>query len=113
VAGAALVAGTIPLSAAEFAGDCDATALHFAATIDGDAVPCRSLYASQWTGRSIWQLRGMATDASFQGQGIGRLLLDYTAVEAVAAQPSWPIGCNARVSAIGFYRKANWTVESE
>lgn len=89
-----------PPSAAEFAGDDDPGTLHFAATINDDVVCCLSLYISQWQGSSAWQLRGMATDAAFQGQGIGRQLLDYAVAEAVAMQPSWPIWCNARVSAI-------------
>lgn len=102
-----------PSSTAEFAGDDDPGTLHFAATINEDVVSCLSLYTSEWQGSIAWQLRGMATDAAFQAQGIGRRLLDYAVAEAVARQPSWPIWCNARVSAIGFYRKANWTAESE
>lgn len=102
-----------PSSTAEFAGDDDPGTLHFAATIDREIVSCLSLYVSEWQGSSAWQLRGMATDAAFQGQGIGRRVLDYAVAEAVTMQPSWPIWCNARASAIGFYRKADWTVESE
>ncbi len=102
----------LPPSTADFSGDADPGTLHFAATIDGEIISCLSLYTSAWEGSSAWQLRGMATDAAFQRQGLGRRLLDYAVAEAVAVQPSWPIWCNARVSAIDFYRKANWTVES-
>jgi predicted GNAT family N-acyltransferase len=103
----------LPLTTAEFDGDHDPGTLHFAATVGNEAISCLSLYASQWNGNSAWQLRGMATDAAFQGQEIGRQLLDYALREAVAIQPSWPIWCNARVSATGFYRKAGWTVKSK
>ncbi len=102
-----------PPSTAEFAGDDDPGTLHFAAAINDEVVSCLSLYTSEWQGSIAWQLRGMATDAVFQGQGLGRRLLDYAVTEAVAMQPSWPIWCNARVSAVGFYKKAHWTVESE
>ena len=103
----------LPASTAKFAGDDDPGTLHFAVTMDREVISCLSLYTSQWQGSSAWQLRGMATDAAFQGQGLSGRLLDYAVAEAVVRQPSWPIWCNARVSAIGFYRKANWTVESE
>jgi predicted GNAT family N-acyltransferase len=39
--------------------------------------------------------------------------VNYLMLGVVTLQPSWPIWCNARVSAMGFYRKAGWTVESE
>jgi predicted GNAT family N-acyltransferase len=103
----------LPLTTAEFDGDHDPGTLHFAATVGNEAISCLSLYASQWNGSRAWQLRGMATDAALQGQGIGRQLLDYAAGEALTLQSSWPIWCNARVSAMGFYKKAGWTVESE
>lgn len=103
----------LPASTAEFAGDDQPGTLHFGAKLNCDVVSCLSLYTSEWQGSSAWQLRGMATDAALQGQGIGRGLLEYAVAEAVARQPSWSIWCNARISAIGFYSKVNWTVESE
>ena len=103
----------LPAFTAEFPGDADPDTLHFAATIDQEIVSCLSLYTSAWEKSGAWQLRGMATDTAFQRQGLGRRLLDYAVAEAVVIQPSWPIWCNARISAIDFYRKANWTVESE
>jgi predicted GNAT family N-acyltransferase len=103
----------LPLAAAEFDGDRDPATRHFAATVGNEVISCLSLSSSRWNESSAWQLRGMATDAAFQGQGIGRQLLDHAVEAAVAIQPSWPIWCNARVSAMGFYRKAGWIVESE
>lgn len=102
-----------PASAATLSGDHDPGTLHCAATISREVVSCLSLYVSEWQGSRAWQLRGMATAAAFQKQGFGRKLLDYALAEAEARQPSWPIWCNARVSAIAFYRKAGWRVESE
>jgi predicted GNAT family N-acyltransferase len=103
----------LPLATAEFDGDHDPGTLHFQALIDDEVISCLSLFVSERHGSSAWHLRGMATDTAFQGQGIGRQLLDYAVAKAAAIQPSWPIWCNARVSAMGFYGKAGWTVESE
>lgn len=47
------------------------------------------------------QLRGMATDPSAQGQGLGSVLLR-------AVQASGPLWCNARLRARPFYARAGW-----
>jgi GNAT superfamily N-acetyltransferase len=47
------------------------------------------------------QLRGMATDPSSQGQGLGSILLR-------AVQPLGPLWCNARIRARPFYARAGW-----
>jgi predicted GNAT family N-acyltransferase len=103
----------LPLTTAEFDGDHDPGTLHFGAAAGDEVICCLSLYRSPWKGSMAWQLRGMATDTAFRGQGIGRRLLDYAVGEAMALQPSWSIWCNARVPAVGFYRRAGWMVESE
>lgn len=102
-----------PPQTAEFFGDHDLTTLHFAATVKGNAVSCLSLYAAAWRGSDAWQLRGMATDTACQRQGIGRRLLAHAVTEAATIEPRWPLWCQARVSAVGFYRTSGWTVESE
>ena len=47
------------------------------------------------------QLRGMATEPSLQGQGLGSVLLQ----EVQALGPMW---CNARIRAQPFYARAGW-----
>lgn len=47
------------------------------------------------------QLRGMATDPSCQGQGLGTILLG----EVQALGPLW---CNARIRARSFYARSGW-----
>lgn len=54
-----------------------------------------------------WQFRKFAIDPAFQGQGIGKELLDHITAFAKSegAKHLW---CNARVSAIGFYKKSGF-----
>jgi GNAT superfamily N-acetyltransferase len=60
-----------------------------------------------------WQLRGMATTATHQRQGIGQLLLMFAIDEASQEKPSWPFWCNARTTAIGFYEQAGWSTATD
>ena len=59
-----------------------------------------------------WRLRGMATDADVRGTGFGAALLDG-GVEHVTASGGAELWCNARLSAVGFYRRAGFEVMSE
>jgi GNAT superfamily N-acetyltransferase len=54
----------------------------------------------------------MATAERVRGTGVGAALL--RAVEAhVLASPPRLLWCNARVSALGFYARHGWRVDSE
>lgn len=57
-----------------------------------------------------WRLRGMATDAGWQGRGVGRLALD-AAVAHVAEAGAALLWCNARTAAVSFYARAGFTVD--
>ncbi|HVM13278.1 MAG TPA: GNAT family N-acetyltransferase, partial [Egibacteraceae bacterium] len=59
-----------------------------------------------------WRLRGMATDADVRGTGFGAALLGGC-VEHVVAEGGAELWCNARLSAVGFYRRAGFEVLSE
>lgn len=65
----------------------------------------------------VWQLRGMAVDASARGTGVGAALLH--AVEghaaAAAARNGAPpaMWCNARKPAVPFYTRHGWVVVSD
>jgi GNAT superfamily N-acetyltransferase len=59
-----------------------------------------------WTGgASSWRLRGMATRQGLRNAGIGSQVLGR-ALEYVADQGGGLLWCNARVPAIGLYRRA-------
>ena len=49
------------------------------------------------------QLRGMAVAPDWQKTGLGRLVLAHA--YRVAREKNEPLWCNARVSAMGFYKK--------
>ncbi|WP_197171486.1 GNAT family N-acetyltransferase [Novipirellula aureliae] len=56
-----------------------------------------------------YQLRGMATDEAFRGQRFGEAVLRACIAECRRRHADW-MWCNARVGAIGFYRKQGLTV---
>jgi ribosomal protein S18 acetylase RimI-like enzyme len=92
----------------------DDAGLHFGA-FDGDRlVGIASLYEE---GRADgpaggWRLRGMATDPDVRGAGYGAALL-AACVEEVAGAGGTEVWCNARMAAVGFYRRAGFEVVSE
>lgn len=61
---------------------------------------------------SGYQLRGMATDAPFFGKGYGAALVKY-AVDYIKEAKAEYIWCNARTSAVDFYKKQGFDVVSE
>jgi ribosomal protein S18 acetylase RimI-like enzyme len=59
-----------------------------------------------------WRIRGMATDPSARGQGVGTALLDFALAHArhAGGRRVW---CNARTTAIGFYERFGMRSEGE
>jgi len=116
-----------PIESAHFDGDDAPGTHHFAALsastlswcesdtpIAADAVLCcLTLITSALGGNPAWQLRGMATDPRAQRRGVGAALVAYVCAWSRDARPGWPLWCNARVSAQGFYTSAGWDVISE
>ncbi|HEX9953212.1 MAG TPA: GNAT family N-acetyltransferase [Rubricoccaceae bacterium] len=98
--------------------DADSEAIHVAAEFDGEIVGVATVYPEAPDERArgpipeeafapgaAWQLRGMATAAAAQGQGIGTLVL-AAAVEAVRDGGGRMLWCHARVAAVPFYERA-------
>ncbi len=100
---------------ARFDGDDEPSARHFGAFLpeDAAAVACVSCLRRPRRGADAWQVRGMATRADLARRGIGSALLG-TALSALRAE-SGPglLWCNARVTALSFWRQAGWSVVSE
>lgn len=107
-----LIVGTARKSA-EFAGDDDPETLHVAAYEGDRVIGCASLVPSEWEGQPAWQLRGMATDPEFRGDGVGREVLRF-AEETVRRMADRRVAwCNARTGAVEFYLKQGWKAVSE
>lgn len=59
-----------------------------------------------------WQLRGMATAPQLRGQGIGGRLI-AAAIEEIRSRDGRVVWCDARTSAVGFYRRHGFIAEGE
>jgi GNAT superfamily N-acetyltransferase len=96
-----------------YPGDETPGAVHVGA-YDGDrlvgiASLNREAYAAQ-PGVDAWRLRGMATLPDVRGAGHGRAMLEhaFAQVRAAGGELLW---CNARVVALGFYRRLRFVTQ--
>jgi ribosomal protein S18 acetylase RimI-like enzyme len=98
-------------------GDDNPDAVHLAA-LDGDGrvvggcLVLPRTYPLRPDQPDAWQLRGMATAPDLRGRGIGGQLV-AAALEQLRARGGRLIWCDARTSAVGFYRKHGFTAEGE
>lgn len=86
--------------------------LHLAAWAGERVVGCVSVMPRPYQGQPGWQVRGMAVDEGWQFRGIGRRLLGEAERRARQVRPD-RLWCNARVTAIPFYQRQGWQVDSE
>ncbi|HEY0177623.1 MAG TPA: GNAT family N-acetyltransferase [Pedobacter sp.] len=63
-------------------------------------------------GTGGFRLRGMAADPEFAGKGFGAALINFAIDELTSAQASY-IWCNARSTAVGFYKRLGFEIISE
>ena len=103
-----------PLAAGNFPGDDDPTTRHFAAYRGAALLGVASVYRAELpelSGVPAIQLRGMAVEPDARSSGIGRQLIhaceSFTRENGVAL-----LWCNARVTALGFYRKLGFEIVS-
>jgi GNAT superfamily N-acetyltransferase len=94
-------------------------AVHIAAVDDDDdgtvlgaAVVIPRPYPSRPDQPGAWQLRGMATAADRQGQGIGALVLTR-ALEVATERGARGVWCDARTSALAFYRRQGFVPDGD
>ncbi len=91
-----------------FDGDHDETTKHYGA-FSGDAIfCCLSMYHVDFEDQPAFQLRGMATHPDARGVGLGRELIRYVEETLSAETGITLFWCNARTSAVGFYKKQGW-----
>ena len=97
-----------------YPGDDLSDTVHLGAFEGERLVGIASLYREDRSGGPAggWRLRGMATDADVRGTGFGAALL-RGCVDHVVAEGGSELWCNARLSALGFYRRAGFEVRSD
>jgi GNAT superfamily N-acetyltransferase len=112
-----LLRAGLPKESAQFPGDDIPTTWHIALfnspANNASPASCASFMLNSYQDQPAWQLRGMATDQSYQSKGYGGELLRCAEVLIVADSNIRQFWCNARVPAIRFYEKHGWRVDSE
>ena len=96
-------------------GDDNADAIHLAAldddgTVIGSCLVLPRPYPPRAGEPGAWQLRGMATTPQWQGKGVGAAVIS-AALDTVAARGGRLIWCDARTSAVAFYRQHGFVAE--
>jgi len=99
-----------------YPGDDHPDALHLGATVDGVLIGVVSIFPEAGpSGIPLpsYRLRGMSVAPAWQGQGIGRLLLQ--GVDAWLDERHFPgvLWCNARTTAGQFYARMGWELVGE
>jgi GNAT superfamily N-acetyltransferase len=96
----------------EWHGDDESTTAHLGVSVDGRIVAISTWLITPDPSapnlRSV-QLRGMATDPTMTGRGLGRSLLD-AGMQQAGRDGYERVWANARVTALGFYEGAGWTI---
>lgn len=88
--------------------DGDENGLHYGAFIDDKLVCVASIYLDADTAR----LRKFATLSEYQGQGIGRKVIEHAIKHMKSLKVAY-FWCDARVSAASFYQRFGLQVEGE
>ena len=95
-------------SHSRYAEDGDAESRHFAIEDDGETIAVGSSF------RVVegWRIRGMATAAERQGEGLGAAIL-RAILEDIRARGGGLVWCNARTTVEGFYAREGFRAASE
>ena len=104
-----------PIESCHYLEDLLPGVFHLAAEQQGEVIGIASFYPEshpQIDSDESWRLRGMATDPAVRGQGVGRELLKE-GIRQCASRGAGILWCNARTSAIEFYRKLNFDIKGE
>lgn len=102
----------LPRETAIFAEDALPGTFHVA-YLDGDTVvSCVTFVPEDLDGEAAWRFRGMATDESRRGQGVGGELL-RDGLARVAERGGDLVWCNARLVAARFYARHGFTQRGE
>ena len=98
-----------------FVGDTRKTTIHLGAYIDLECIGIVSLIRNShkiFSNLLAYQLRGMAVAKSHQKQGIGELLI-VESLKILNNNKCEVLWCNARVIAVEFYKKMNFSIKGK
>ena len=106
----------LPFEASCLPSDNDPDAIHFTVKKDDTILSIASLYSESFEAmpnKNSYRLRGMATEPAERGNGFGAMVL-HGAMDYLKKETDVEIlGCNARVTAFGFYEKMGFTILGE
>ena len=104
----------LPLADCVFPTDELEGAFHLGCFIEDQIVAVTSLFPNNYKDKPKigYQLRGMATDPAFAGKGYGAKLIDFALIQLNATNASY-VWCNARKSAVEFYKKKGFQISSD
>ncbi|TDG35150.1 GNAT family N-acetyltransferase [Pedobacter changchengzhani] len=97
-----------------FNGDTDFNTFHLGYIVNGQ-IKCIASFmptSNLPTEDKVWQLRGMATHPDFSGKGYGKALVNFSIDHAKQKNIDY-LWCNARASAVPFYQKLGFLIDSE
>lgn len=98
-----------PLTESVYPQDDVPETLHLAAfDTEGLLVACGTFFPEPYAGRPAWRLRGMVSAPEVRGRGYGAALL-AAAIARLRADGSTLLWCNARTTALAFYRSFGFT----
>jgi ribosomal protein S18 acetylase RimI-like enzyme len=86
--------------------------IHLAAYVNDEVVGTVTFFPEPLDGEPAWRLRGMAVDRALQNSGIGSTIM-HEMTRRLREHGVTLLWCNARTSALGFYRKQGFEVVGE
>ncbi len=109
----AVLRNGLPLADCVFPTDEVEGAFHLGCFVDGQLVSVASFFPMKYRDRNEngYQLRGMATDQVCAGKGYGSLIIDFALGQLKGTKAAY-LWCNARTSAVEFYKKKGFTAVS-
>lgn len=104
----------MPLAECKFVTDDTEGIFHLAVYNDQEIASVASFFPNRYKDSEDlgYQLRGMATDTPFTGKGFGKQLIEF-AVQYIKNTKATYIWCNARSTAVEFYKKIGFEIVSE
>lgn len=102
-----------PVSESAYAYDDLAETVHVVAVGGGEVVGVATVFPEPYDDQpGAWRLRGMAVAPPYQGKGVGSAVL-VRVVDELLARSVPLLWCNARTTALPFYRRHGFTTVGE